>query len=520
MKITARYFTLRLMEIQQAVSHAKGNDMGAAEQLMRRIVDDCAGCDCCRYLMDTNCLFFPKLYELWDREHDEGERITPEELRTLADLCNYCALCPCPDIRQDIITAKTLFIDRDGLAPYIRTLENVELVGKLCGTAPRLFNFLFQAGFTGKLIKKSTGIHIRRKLPLIPRQNFHAWARRRKLRIKPPESIKRKVVYFSGCTARYLFPDVARAAVEVLQRNGITVFYPEQHCCGMPSMLEGDRKQTLAHAARTVSLLSEVADDGYDIVTSCPTCGYMLKKALPEQAYYSEAYQDFVGGSDRYLKIPERLFSTSAGDGGQDTSIGSRLSFGGSHMMRETALLKGNGGALQEVPLRRLDKTMYGKIMRDDGYFSGIDPLKRIKVAEATYDLGEYLSTLLENGGLSTQLGAVSGRKVYYPPCHQREQAMGFPYLKLLGLIPGIALDAVLSSDFCCGIGGIMGFKRDFHNTSIRMGSRLMAKIKSMAPDHLVTDCLSCRLQFNQMSSYPVQHPVEILCDSYQRQKG
>jgi glycerol-3-phosphate dehydrogenase subunit C len=47
------------------------------------------------------------------------------------------------------------------------------------------------------------------------------------------------------------------------------------------------------------------------------------------------------------------------------------------------------------------------------------------------------------------------------------------------------------------------------------MGSRLMAKIKQLNPDQLVTDCLSCRLQFRQMTRYPVQHPIEILCKSY-----
>ncbi len=106
--------------------------MDDAEHLMHRVIDACTDCDCCRYTMDTNCLFFPEIYRLWDREKETGERITPADLRRLADLCNYCALCPCPDIREDIITAKTLFIDRDGLAPGIRILEDVERLGKLC----------------------------------------------------------------------------------------------------------------------------------------------------------------------------------------------------------------------------------------------------------------------------------------------------------------------------------------------------------------------------------------------------
>ena len=85
------------------------------EKKARKVVDDCADCDVCRFLMDSDCLFFPELYRLWDKEIETGEKITSDELRRLVDLCNFCALCPCPPVRADIIEAKTLFIDRDGL---------------------------------------------------------------------------------------------------------------------------------------------------------------------------------------------------------------------------------------------------------------------------------------------------------------------------------------------------------------------------------------------------------------------
>lgn len=44
------------------------------EKRMRQVVDECADCDICRYLMDTSCLMFPELYRLWD---NEKERCTP-----------------------------------------------------------------------------------------------------------------------------------------------------------------------------------------------------------------------------------------------------------------------------------------------------------------------------------------------------------------------------------------------------------------------------------------------------------
>lgn len=106
-------------------------------------------------------------------------------------------------------------------------------------------------------------------------------------------------------------------------------------------------------------------------------------------------------------------------------------------------------------------------------------------------------------------------RLVYYPPCHLREQEIGRPYQVLLGLLPGAGLEPVDGSLYCCGMAGIMGFKRGFHETSIHLGHRLMDKIKALAPERLITDCLSCRLQFNQLLPYTVQHPVELLKEAY-----
>lgn len=82
-------------------------------------------------------------------------------------------------------------------------------------------------------------------------------------------------------------------------------------------------------------------------------------------------------------------------------------------------------------------------------------------------------------------------------------------------MIPGITLEAINGQFYCCGVSGIMGFKHEFHETSIQLGSRLMKKIRDMNPEKLVTDCLSCRLQFNQLLPYDVLHPIEILQKSY-----
>jgi glycerol-3-phosphate dehydrogenase subunit C len=456
------------------------------EKKARDVLEECADCDICRFLMDTDCQFFPELYRLYDKEHEGGETVTSEELRNLVDLCNFCALCPCPPVRANIIEAKTHFIDRDGLKFGVRTLEDVERMAKLCGTFPKLSKLLFGSKLGGDLFKKAAGIHPERRLPAFPENDFPQWVKKKGLKTRPDKVGTRKVAYFAGCTANYLVPAVPQAAAEVMRYNDIKVYYPDQKCCGMPSFLEGDRQLTLEFAQFNIERLAEFVAAGCDIVCSCPTCGFMLKNVLKEGAYYSREYQASVGEDDTYLKIPAAESPDPTG----------------------------------KMKFELLKRNMYQEILKDDGYFSAIDPMKRIGVAENSYDLGEYLENLHRSGELKTDFGSLSGRMVYYPPCHLREQNIGRPYQDLLDLVPGVDMVPIDGGFYCCGMAGIMGFKREFHETSLHLGNRLMEQIKKLNPDKLVTDCLSCRLQFKQMLSYDVFHPIEMINEAYANAKS
>ena len=157
-------------------------------------------------------------------------------------------------------------------------------------------------------------------------------------------------------------------------------------------------------------------------------------------------------------------------------------------------------------------------MLRDEGYFAAIDGLKRIKIASHSYDLGEYLRELDRRGQFNRALTSVQGRMAYYAPCHLKEQNMGQPWAELLQLVPNISIENVGGAFDCCGLSGIMGFKKEFHAISLAMGRPLMDKIRAIDPEMLVSDCLSCRIQFNQELPYPVMHPVEVLNNAYRAQ--
>ena len=122
---------------------------------------------------------------------------------------------------------------------------------------------------------------------------------------------------------------------------------------------------------------------------------------------------------------------------------------------------------------------------------------------------------LLRSGELDLRLARAEGSVSYFAPCHQRQQGIGRPWMDLLGLLPDIRLEKVGDGFDCCGQGGIMGFKKEFHESSLKIGSRLFDKIGTAAPGRLVTDCLSCRIQFQQVLPFDVAHPVELLWEGY-----
>ncbi|MEN8246932.1 MAG: heterodisulfide reductase-related iron-sulfur binding cluster, partial [Thermodesulfobacteriota bacterium] len=247
-----------------------------AEDRLRDEIAKCRRCEACRELVDTACLVFSKMFSLVDEERDKGRKILREDLFGLVNLCNLCGICPCRDIRSAILDFKTDHMDRHGVGLRVRMLQGVERMGKLGCTFPNLTNAMLDNERARGIAQDILGIHHDRRFPRFPKQSFDQWWRHRGTVVKSGKA-EQKVAYFAGCTARYLFPEVARATVEVLQKNNVEVLVPEQQCCGMPTLLEGDRRLTSTLVGGNVERWADIVDQGYDIICSCPTCAYMLK---------------------------------------------------------------------------------------------------------------------------------------------------------------------------------------------------------------------------------------------------
>lgn len=73
----------------------------------------------------------------------------------------------------------------------------------------------------------------------------------------------KRVALFVTCMVDMIYPEVGMAAVELLERQGIEVFFPaEQTCCGQPAFNAGYRAETQGLARRYVDIFEPLVRSG------------------------------------------------------------------------------------------------------------------------------------------------------------------------------------------------------------------------------------------------------------------
>ena len=114
----------------------------------------------------------------------------------------------------------------------------------------------------------------------------------------------KKVLFFSGCLADFVFPDMCRDAQTSLEALGYEVSFPQnQLCCGIPARYSGEMDVARDMARLNTDIL--LAADADYVMTICPTCTMSLKHDFPKLL---EAEPDY---HDKALKLAEKVFNYS-----------------------------------------------------------------------------------------------------------------------------------------------------------------------------------------------------------------
>jgi len=104
--------------------------------------------------------------------------------------------------------------------------------------------------------------------------------------------MKKRVALFVQCLVESIYPKVGEAMVDVLERVGVKVDYPEgQTCCGQPAFNSGYRREAREAARHFI----EIFADAEHIVCPSGSCVHMVRHHYPELfAGEDQATRDLV----------------------------------------------------------------------------------------------------------------------------------------------------------------------------------------------------------------------------------
>jgi glycolate oxidase iron-sulfur subunit len=207
----------------------------------------------------------------------EGKLDPSENFHRLLFTCLLCETCTvnCPSglkVDRLLKAMRAEMLDQFGLRWQKKMLFNLL-------TGSRLLPFFL---FWGKTL----GNPLLSLLPGGSKVGTIPYSRFPRLNSKPlrnqyPEVIpaaerRGRILYFTGCATNYLFENVGRSVIRILEGLGVEVIIPpEQMCCGLPIFLSGARKMALKNIQKNVELFNRKDVDA--IVVDCATCGAALK---------------------------------------------------------------------------------------------------------------------------------------------------------------------------------------------------------------------------------------------------
>ncbi len=201
-----------------------------------------------------------------------------------------------------------------------------------------------------------------------------------------------RVSLFIPCFIDSLYPHVGMAIVNVLERLGHTIDYPEgQTCCGQPPFNSGYWDEARSVAARQL----EVFADAEVVVSASGSCGAMFRK------FYPELFHGHPGeAAAKALSAKTYEFSEFLVDKLGVRDVGARLEgratfHDGCHGMRELGIKTAPRELLREV--RGLELVEMGEGEACCG-FGGTFAVKfpQISTAMAEVKCGSILETKAE----------------------------------------------------------------------------------------------------------------------------
>ena len=210
----------------------------------------------------------------------ELERLRREKIPSDSKYVEYCLGChgcdvACPNqvaVSEMIAEAKAKHKKDPIHALRDWWFARPALLGKLLTIVPAVSNFVLRLKVVRMLMAGMMKIHAGRVFPAYTTPNL-------KSRQRPVDG-KEHLIFFPGCSIRYNTPELGRDVIRLLEINGYTVEVAESDCCGVPALANGDLEYARSRARLNLEKLSKGIRAGAKVVTTCSSCGHMLKSGF------------------------------------------------------------------------------------------------------------------------------------------------------------------------------------------------------------------------------------------------
>jgi FAD/FMN-containing dehydrogenase/Fe-S oxidoreductase len=230
--------------------------------------------------------------------------LADQRIHEVLDLCLECKACKseCPS-NVDMAKLKYEFLSHyhqaHGTPLRARLFANVAQASRAGSFAASMANWLQERPFIRGLMDSQLGIDRRRPLPKYAEITFDTWWQAR----GGARGDGEEVVFFADTFARYQEPEVAMAAVHVLEAFGYRIRVPNVKCCGRPMISKGLLREARANAEYNVQQLAPLVRQGLPIIGLEPSClvtlldeyrEFRLGEAANEVAANAWMLEDFL----------------------------------------------------------------------------------------------------------------------------------------------------------------------------------------------------------------------------------
>ena len=197
-----------------------------------------------------------------------------EGVHDALSLCLECRACKaeCP-VGVDVARFKSEFLadyySRRGVPLKATALGNVHKTAELASRFPALANAVANNPVVKWVNEMLLGVDSRRHVPTWRGDTFEK---------QVGDKRGGSVTIFNDTFTNHYDPEIGMAAVEILERSGVSVSVVRPGCCGRPLISQGLLKQARAQAEQIVEALAPIAARGEKILFCEPSCLSSVKE--------------------------------------------------------------------------------------------------------------------------------------------------------------------------------------------------------------------------------------------------